>query len=254
MIRIEELHFTYDDTFGLHDVNLEIESAEVVTLLGPNGSGKTTLLKCIYGILKPNSGCIYLDGKKLYEFTQSELAKTIGGVPQDHYLTFPYKVIDIVVIGRTPYLNIFSSPSQQDYKNAEKILDALGILWLKDRPYTQVSGGERQLVFISRALMQNPKVLLLDEPITHLDLKNRVKVLSAVKRVAMENKLTVLMTLHEPNDAIIFSDKIALMKEGRIVDYGRPNTVVNEENLQKMYDMSFRILRQDNAKVVMYQA
>lgn len=253
MIRIENVYFKYNDTFGLHDVNLKIESGEVVTLLGPNGSGKTTLLKCIYAILKPKSGYIYLDGRELDKFTQSELSKTIGGVPQDHYLTFPYKVIDIVVIGRTPYLSIFSSPSRQDYEDARKILDDLGILWLAERPYTQVSGGERQLVFISRALMQNPKALLLDEPIIHLDLKNRVKVLNAIKKVAMEKNLTVLMTLHEPNDAIMFSDKIALMKEGRIIDYGCPNAVVNEENLRKMYEMSFNILRQDNTTVVVYQ-
>lgn len=254
MIRVENVYFKYNDTFELHDVNLKIESGEVVTLLGPNGSGKTTLLKCIYAILKPNSGYIYLDGKKLDEFSQSELAKTIGGVPQDHYLTFPYKAIDIVVIGRTPYLSIFSSPSQQDYEDARKILDDLGILWLAERPYTQVSGGERQLVFISRALMQKPKALLLDEPTIHLDLKNRVKVLNAIKKVAKEKNLTVLMTLHEPNDAIMFSDKIALMKEGRIIDYGHPNAVVDEGNLRKMYEMSFNILRRDNTKVVVYQA
>jgi len=253
MIRIENLYFSYNGAFGLHDVNLRISSGEVVTLLGPNGSGKTTLLKNMYGILKPDSGCIYVDGKKLDDFSQSDLARTIGDVPQDHYLTFPYKVIDIVVIGRTPYLSIFSSPSRQDYEDSERILDDLGILRLSQRPYTQVSGGERQLVFIASALMQNPKALLLDEPTMHLDLKHRVKVLNAVRRVAAEKKLAVLMTLHEPNDAIMFSDKVTLMKDGRIVNYGCPDTIINEENLGKVYGMSFSILRQDNARAVVYQ-
>ena len=252
MIKIENLHFTYNGSFVLYDINLEIEPGEVVTLLGPNGSGKTTLLKCISNIFKPDKGCIYLDGRKLHEISQSELARIIGGVPQGHNPTFPYKVIDIVVMGKTPYLNIFSSPSQEDYENAKEILDDLGILWLAERPYTQVSGGERQLVFISRAIMQNPKVLLLDEPVTHLDIKNRAKVLNTVKRIAMEKKLTVLMTLHEPNDAIVYSDKIAFIKKGQIVNYGHTNTVVNEKNLQELYDMSFNILTQNNARVVTY--
>ena len=111
-----------------------------------------------------------------------------------------------------------------------------------------------QLVFVSRALMQNPKALLLDEPTIHLDLRNRVKVLSAVKKVAAEKKLTVLMTLHEPNDAIMFSDKIALMKEGRIIEYGHSNAVVNEYNLRRMYEMPFNVLKQDGARVVVIKA
>lgn len=252
MIKIENLYFSYNGSFNLYDINLHIESGEVVTLLGPNGSGKTTLLKCINNIYKPGKGCIHLDGKKLNEFTQPELAKTIGGVPQFHNPTFPYKVIDIVVMGKTPYLNIFSSPSQEDYENAKRILEGLGISWLAERPYTQVSGGERQLIFISRALMQKPKVLLLDEPVTHLDVKNRVKVLRTIRKIAVEKKLTVLMTLHEPNDAIVYSDKIAFMKKGRIINFGYTNTIINQENLQELYDMTFNILKQDNTQVVTY--
>ena len=253
MIKIENLCFSYNGFFEIYNINFELKKGEITTLLGPNGSGKTTLLKCVYGILKPKDGCIYLDGKSLLELSQPELAKNIGCVPQIHNPVFPFKIIDIVVMGRTPYIKMFSSPSKKDYKSAREIISELGISNLAERPYTMISGGEQQLVLMARALMQNPKLLLLDEPAAHLDIKNKVKVLSMVKKVAEKLKIAVLMTIHDPNDAIRFSHNIALMKEGKIIDYGYPDKVINAENLQEIYNMPFIILNQDNHKIVMYE-
>ena len=253
LIKIENLCFSYNGFFEIYNINFELKKGEITTLLGPNGSGKTTLLKCVYGILKPKDGCIYLDGKSLLELSQPELAKNIGCVPQIHNPVFPFKIIDIVVMGRTPYIKMFSSPSKKDYKSAREIISELGISNLAERPYTMISGGEQQLVLMARALMQNPKLLLLDEPAAHLDIKNKVKVLSMVKKVAEKLKIAVLMTIHDPNDAIRFSHNIALMKEGKIIDYGYPDKVINAENLQEIYNMPFIILNQDNHKIVMYE-
>jgi len=252
LISVEKLCFSYDSLFGLCDINFKVEMGEIATLLGPNGSGKTTLLKCIYGILKPKMGCIYLNNRSLFDLKQSELAKNVGGVPQIHHPTFPFKTIDVVVMGRTPYINIFSSPSKNDYQTARKIIRDLEILHLEERPYTKLSGGEQQLVFIARALLQNPKVLLLDEPVAHLDIKNRAKVLRSVKKVAKEMRIAVLMTLHDPNDAIIFSNKIGLIKEGKLIEYGYPDEVINEQNLQKVYNIHLTVLEKNNRKVVVY--
>jgi len=253
LIKIENLCFSYNGFFEIHNINFELKKGEITTLLGPNGSGKTTLLKCVYGILKPKDGYIYLDGKSLFGLSQTEIAKNIGCVPQIHNPVFPFKVIDIVVMGRTPYIKMFSSPSKKDYISAREIISDLGILHLAERPYTIISGGEQQLVLTARALMQNPKLLLLDEPAAHLDIRNKVKVLSMVKKVAEKLKIAVLMTIHDPNDAIRFSHNIALMKEGKIIDYGYPDKVINAENLREIYNMPFIILNQDNHKIVMYE-
>jgi len=253
LIKIENLCFSYNGFFEIYNINFELKKGEITTLLGPNGSGKTTLLKCVYGILKPKDGCIYLDGKSLLELSQPELAKNIGCVPQIHNPVFPFKTIDVVVMGRTPYISMFSSPPIKDYKSAREIISELGISNLAERPYTMISGGEQQLVLMARALMQNPKLLLLDEPVAHLDIKNKVKVLSMVKKIAEKMKIAVLMTIHDPNDAIRFSHNIALMKEGKIIDYGYPDKVINEESLQEIYNMPFIILNQDNHKIVMYE-
>ncbi|WP_299976630.1 ABC transporter ATP-binding protein [Desulfobacula sp.] len=253
MITINNLHFMYNDHSGIKNVNLKIEPNEVVSLLGPNGSGKTTLLKSIYGLLNPKKGRIYLDCKLISTIKSSELAKIVGGVPQDHQNSFPYKVLDLVVMGRTPYLSIFSSPLQEDYQKGRKILSELGISGLAERPYTQISGGERQLTFIARALMQEPKILLLDEPVAHLDIKNKVKVLTIVRDIAREKNLTVLMSLHDPNDAIKFSHKIVLIKDGTIIDYGSVEKIIDEKNLKKIYDIEFDILGTDTEKVIMYK-
>ncbi len=254
MISIENLHFTYDtrDRFGLYDINLEFRAGEIVALLGPNGSGKTTLLKCLYGAIKLDTGAIYLNGKNLLKFKSSELARHLGGVPQSHIPSFPFKSIDVVVMGRTPHTGIFSSPSEKDYENAREIFKELEIPELTERPYTHISGGERQLVFVARALMQDPKVLLLDEPTAHLDIKNRVKVLRAIKRIAEKNKITVVMSVHDPNEAILFSSKILLLKDGKIQDYGPTEEVIRQETLRELYDTDFSILIEKNRKIVVY--
>ncbi len=254
MISIENLHFTYDiqNAFGLYDINLEFKAGEIVALLGPNGSGKTTLLKCLYGALKPHAGVIYLNGKNLLEFKSSELARHVGGVPQSHIPSFPFKSIDVVVMGRTPHTSIFSSPSERDYEKAREFFEELGIAELTERPYTHISGGERQLVFVARALMQEPKVLLLDEPTAHLDIKNRVKVLRAVKRIAGKGEITVVMSLHDPNEAMLFSNKILLLKNGKVQAYGPPREVISEEVLRNLYGEDFNIFTAGNRKIVVY--
>ncbi len=251
LIVVKDVHFAYDDSkFVLRGVNLEVKLGEVVTLLGPNGSGKTTLLRCIYKVLKPRIGCIYIDGKNILDLTSREIAKVISGVPQEHETTFPYRVIDVVVMGKTPFLDLFSAPSIKDYKVAKNILEKLGKAELAERPYTQISGGERQLVLIARALMQNPRVMLLDEPTKHLDIVNKMKVLSIIKKLAVEKRLAVLMTLHDPNEAIMFSDKIVLVKEGKVI-CSISSEELTAESLEKVYGMPFRLVKDGNVKTIL---
>jgi iron complex transport system ATP-binding protein len=248
---VENLCFSYRHGFELKDVNLRVESGSIVTLLGPNGSGKTTLLKCINALLKPKTNCVYVDGRDVLKMKESELAKLMGYVPQSHSPIFPYTVLDVVLMGRTSHLGVFQQPSRADIHKAEEALRSVGLYNLRDRPYTEISGGERQLVLIARALAQEPKVILLDEPTAHLDFKNQFKVLKIIRRVAKEKDVAVIMSLHDPNLAYLFSDLIALMKDGKIIACSDPSNVITRENIKTVYGIEAEIVDNGRGKLVL---
>jgi len=248
---VEDLSFSYGYGFELRDISLRVKSGSIVTLLGPNGSGKTTLLKCINALLKPKTSCVYVDGKDVLKMKESELAKLMGYVPQSHSPVFPYTVLDVVLMGRTSYLNIFQQPSRADIDKAEEALKSVGLYSLRNRPYTEISGGERQLVLIARALAQEPKVILLDEPTAHLDFKNQFKVLRVIREVARKRDVAVIMSLHDPNLAYLFSDVIALMKDGRIIACSDPNSVITRENIRAVYGIDAEIVDNGRGKLVL---
>ena len=180
-VKIKELIFGYNEKVVLDHLSFEVSKSEIIAILGPNGSGKTTLLKCLNMLLKPK-GSFFIESFDISKLNEKEIAKFVGYVPQMHSPAFPYKVIDIVVSGRTPYLG-FSTPTKKDYDHAYNVLNKLGLTHLADKPYTQLSGGQLRLVLIARALVQQPKILLLDEPTSHLDLKNRVLVLKILREI-----------------------------------------------------------------------
>ena len=250
MITAKEVKFSYEKELVLKGIDIEVVKGEVATLLGPNGSGKTTLLKCLCALLKPLTGCVYVDGKDISKMKRGELAKLMGHVPQDHKPPFPYTVIDVVVMGRAPYIGALSIPSKRDYAIAEKTLEIVGISHLKERVYTQISGGEMQLVLIARALAQQPQVLLLDEPTAHLDFKNKILVLKTVRSLAKKEGLAVVMSLHDPNLASMFSDKVYLISKGIVVDRGEPSKVITRDNLEKVYGVNVEVIEQNGIKFV----
>jgi len=239
---VDNLTFSYGSFPILKDISLTISSGELTAILGPNGSGKTTLLKCLCALLKPKLGCVYVDGQEASKLKPRELARFVGYVPQIHAPSFPYRVIDIVVSGRTPYLAPFSTPSKRDYEIAHRALEAVGCGSLSERPYTQLSGGELRLVLIARALAQQPKILLLDEPTSHLDFKNKAIVLHVIRELTKKEGLCVLMTEHDPNLALMFSDKVVLLKKGCMIACGRPREVINEKTMRELYDIDVNIL------------
>ena len=246
-VKVKELTFGYGDKVVLDHLSFEVSKGEILAILGPNGSGKTTLLKCLNMLLKPQ-GSFFIESFDISKLNKKEIAKFVGYVPQIHSPVFPYKVIDVVVSGRTPHLG-FSTPTKQDYDNAYNILNKLGLTHLADKPYTQLSGGQLRLVLIARALVQKPKVLLLDEPTSHLDLKNRVLVLKILKEITSEG-ITVIMSEHDPSLASIFSDKILLMCNGKIVSYGKVKDVLNRENIAKVYEVNVQIFEKNGNRYV----
>uniref|UniRef100_A0A7J3M307 ABC transporter ATP-binding protein n=1 Tax=Archaeoglobus fulgidus TaxID=2234 RepID=A0A7J3M307_ARCFL len=250
VLEVRELRFAYRKDLVLDGVNLNLNAREILILLGPNGCGKSTLLKCINKILKPFGGVVLLDGKEILKMEEKEVSKLFGYVPQDHKPPFPYKVIDFVLLGRTPHIGLFSTPSKRDYEIAMESLRIVGIESFADRAYTELSGGERQLVLIARALASEAKILLLDEPTAHLDFKNTHRVLETIRRLVKERNLSTIITLHDPNLAQRYGDRIALVHNRKIECIGFPEEVITEELIRRVYGVEVELLSTNGFRFV----
>lgn len=242
MIKINNLTFGYFDSEIFRNLSFEVNEGEIFTILGPNGSGKTTLLKCVERLLNPKGGNIIVSGKDLRNYSLRELGRTISSVPQIHKISFPYTVLDMVLMGRNPHLEFYSLPSEKDVEIAMNALKEVGILHLKDMSYTDISGGELRLTLIARVLAQNTSVVILDEPTAFLDFKNEFLILNKIRDLRDKKNLTVLMTMHDPNQALRFSDRILLIKKLEVVALGKPAEVLTSDNLKKLYDIEAELL------------
>jgi len=225
----------------LKRVSLEVGEGDVLFLLGPNGSGKTTLLECLGGLRRPQAGRVLLGGEDLYGLPARERAKQVGYVPQIHRPVFGFRVIEVVLMGRAPYLGPLSSPRGPDFEAAWRALEAVGLSGLARRPYTELSGGEMRLVFIARGLAQGARFLLLDEPDAHLDPKNQHEVLKLVRGLAAEG-LSPVVSSHNPNNALFYASRAALLREGELLALGAPEAVLAPKALGRVYGMEFRLL------------
>ncbi len=252
MLEVRGIHFRHQRNGSdiLKGVDFRVQAGGMTTILGPNGSGKTTLFRCITGLWKQQRGEILFENKDISRISHAERAKIFAVVPQEHEPPFPYSVLDVVLMGRVSHVGLFSSPSDDDYQVAEKAIQTVGISHLRDRAYTKISGGERQLVLIARAISQEAPILLLDEPTSHLDFRNQVVVLKKVREITRERGLTVLMTLHDPNLAMLFSDKVVVLNEGSIVCSGSPQAVITEDILQKVYGIDVSLIPWNGTGVV----
>jgi len=254
MLEIKGLHFRHPAAREdmIKGIGFEANSAEITALLGPNGSGKTTLFKCIAGLWKPQRGevCFNGDGRDILNLSNKERARIFAVVPQDHTPPFSYSVLDAVLIGRISHIGIFSSPSKKDYLKAEEAIEAVGITHLKERPYTQISGGERQLVLIARALVQEAPIMLLDEPTCHLDFRNQILILNKIREIARQRGKTVLMSLHDPNLTLMFSDKAVLIDRGILVSNGKPESVITENTLKRVYDIDVTVINYNGRRLI----
>lgn len=231
----------------VESVSLSVESGEILCILGPNGVGKTTLFKSILGFLKLLDGEILLNGESTKRLPQRRIARAIGYIPQAHTPPFPFTVLDVVVMGRTAHMGMFASPSYEDINEAEYALEVLGILFLRDRIYTEISGGERQMVLIARALTQQPEILIMDEPTSNLDFGNQIRVLEQINRLSKKG-LGVIMTSHFPNHVFLCSTKVALMQPNQLITVGSADEVITEENLKSAYGIDVRITSTADAK------
>lgn len=230
----------YDDIDIVQNVSFSLGSGEVLCLLGPNGVGKTTLFKSLLGFLPLHEGEILIDGQPICHTDYKKKADLIGYVPQVHEPPFPFHVMDVVVMGSISRMSLFSGPSHAAYSKAEQILEMLGISYLSDKIYTEISGGERQMVLIARALMQEPKFLMMDEPTSNLDFGNQMRVLQQVRMLA-EKGMGVIMTSHFPDHAFLCCTKAAVMCKDTSFKVGSVQEIVTEDILYKAYGIKVKI-------------
>lgn len=247
LLEIKDLSFAYPQLNALQDISLHIDTGEVLCLVGPNGCGKTTLLDHLIGAHSIKEGEILFEGKDFQKMRTKELAKKIGYVPQSRRNTFPYRVLDFVLMGRTPYTGVFASPNASDMQIALDALDQIGISSFQDRIFTQLSGGERQLVILARALAQKTPLLLMDEPTAHLDFAHEMMVLETIVKMIKKQNLSVMMASHFPNHAFYLQNngvptRVAMMKQGRILQIGYPEEVLTVPNIEKVFGVNARIL------------
>ncbi len=242
MLAVEGLRCSYGDTEIVHDVSFEVRDGQFACIIGANGCGKTTTLKNVMGLIRPTGGSVLVNGKEVLSLDERDRARRFAYIPQAHTPPFPFSVADVVILGRTPYINTLTHENAQDRDIAYQAMETLGIEDLAHEVYTELSGGQQQLVLIARALAQQPDVLIMDEPTASLDFGNQQVVLSQMKNL-VAGGMSVLMVTHDPNHAFYCADWVVAMQDGRVVQTGTPQEVVTTSMLERLYNAQVEVCR-----------
>lgn len=238
---LDQVSFSYTGRLILDSISLVVKEGEVACLLGPNGSGKTTLLKLMLCLLSPSSGRISFNGETLKNIPQRLLARQLAYVPQVHRDAFTFEVEDVVLMGRIPYHSFFSAYTAEDRAAADEAMARLGIEHLRHRPYTEISGGERQLTLIGRALAQGARVFIMDEPVNGLDYGNQIRLLARIQHLADEG-YTFIITTHFPDHALHTADRAILIKDGKVVANGSPRQTITTTTIHELYAIDVNVV------------
>lgn len=241
IIEVKKISFAYEGSSDiLRDISFSVDKGQIICILGPNGIGKTTLLNCLANLVTPTKGEILLNGKDMKSISPREVAMNIGFVPQFIIPSFAYEVLSYVVTGCAPRIGTFEKPKQEHYKIAQQSLEQMEISHLAHKYYTQISGGERQLVSISRALAQRPKVILMDEPTAHLDYGNQIRTLRIIRKLAAEGYAAVI-TSHNPEHALLLGGEVAAIGPNGKFTFGSCQEVINKDFLSSLYGIDLHI-------------
>jgi iron complex transport system ATP-binding protein len=241
-LEVEDLSHGYPGHIVGHGISFTVAAGEVLCVLGRNGEGKSTLFKTILGLLPARAGVLRVDGESIAGWSPQRRALTFGYVPQNGGGIFPFTVAELVLMGRTAHRGPFSAPSAADREAANEAIALLGIGHLAEREWLRVSGGERQLALVARALAQEPRILVLDEPTASLDFGNQVRVLDAVRKLAQTRALSVLLSTHHPEQAFACADRVAVLAGGELLRIGTPAEVVTADTLRACYAVDVAVL------------
>ena len=241
LLKVSEINFAYGDRMVLHDVSFQVAPGDFLGIIGPNGSGKSTLLKNLNRILPYKGGKVELEGMELSKIPYRELARRLAYVGQDIQVTFAFTVEDVVLMGRHPHVQRFKGEEASDWQVVREVMEATGITHLSSRVITELSGGERQRVLLAKALAQEPDLLLLDEPTSHLDIKHQVEFFDLLRELNAERGLTVITVLHDLNLAALYCRQLLLLNQGRVFAFGPPEEVLSKENIQQVYHTQVEI-------------
>ncbi|MFZ2500125.1 ABC transporter ATP-binding protein [Methanosarcina sp.] len=247
MLEVKSLAFSYGNEPVFEDVSFSLKKGEVLCILGPNGAGKSTLIKCIAGILKPDAGYVCILGEETASIGVRGIARRIGYVPQQNEVVFPFNVLDFVTMGRAPHLSMFASPGVKDIEIARESLAMVGLSALAERPLSSLSGGQSQMVLIARSLVQQPTLLLLDEPTSHLDFGNQILVLETVRRLASLG-MSIVMNTHMPDHAFLVGSNAAALTGGRLVAVGKVESVITSKMMSSVYGVKITVREIEDLK------
>lgn len=240
LLEVRGLRCGYESAEIVHGVSFDVDAGEFLCVIGANGCGKTTTLKTVLGLLPPLGGSVRVHGREVAELTDAERARTFAYIPQAHTPPFPFTVGDVVLLGRTPYLGRASRTTAADRRVAWDAMELLGIEGLAESAYTRLSGGQQQLVLIARALAQEPALIIMDEPTASLDFGNQQVVLSRMKDLSRTG-VSVLMVTHDPHHAFYCADRVLVMREGRLIADGAPDSVMTRDRLELIYDTPLNV-------------
>lgn len=248
IIEGEGINFSYDGTEVLKGISISISKGKWVGLLGANGAGKSTLLKIMSGILNPKSGKLLYKMKEIKSLDKREIAKKIAYVPQSSSFGFPFTVAEVVLMGRAPYFGKFEFERERDWEIARHAMETVGIGHLQDRLVTEISGGEKQLTSLARALAQEPEIMVLDEPTTSLDLKHRTEIMKLLAKLKYEKNISLIWATHDIFSALFYFDEIIMLKDGKVFAAGNTEEVLTEEILAAVYGIDVTV-RKENGRI-----
>ena len=235
-MNVKDLRFSYGDHEVLKGVSFDTNYGEFISVLGPNGVGKSTLFRCILGLMKPGAGTVLVNGEDIHAMSAGELSRRMAYIPQSHHPLFNFSVMDMVLMGTTSQMSRFASPGKAQEKLALAALERMGIMHLKDRGCANISGGERQLVLMARAIAQQAKILVMDEPSANLDFGNKIRVMRTVKSLT-EDGYTIIQSTHDPDQAYFYSDKILALYGGKVLAWGTPQETICNELISTLYNV-----------------
>ncbi len=251
VLEARDVRFSYGKRLVLDGANLSLGAGDMTALLGVNGAGKSTLLRLLLGLERPSSGEVTILGQSLGAYSRRGIARMAAYVPQVHQAPFPYSVRDIVLMGRIAGNGWLGHEGPTDHRRVQEVLDRIGIADFSERPYTELSGGERQLVLLARALAQDAKILVLDETASSLDYGNQIRLLGALRGLADEG-FSVLFTTHHPEHALVAADRVAVLGNGRVLVQGRPSEVLSAHALDELYGVEVELLEVSDGRRVFW--